>query len=90
MSSEIFTAWITKYALTAGIHKIMAEACDAPGMIMTHRTGGSLYRLLEIFRGEGKEWNRTREAAIIRANDMRAAKIASLRRQIAKLEAMEF
>lgn len=39
---------------------------------------------------EGRQWHRTREAAVARALEMREAKIASLERQIAKLRKMEF
>ena len=38
--------------------------------------------------GEGKDWHRTKESAVKRAENMRAAKIASMRKSIAKLEKM--
>lgn len=38
----------------------------------------------------GKDWHRTPEAAIARAEEMKAAKIASLRKQIDRLEKLEF
>lgn len=38
----------------------------------------------------GNEWHRTPEAALARAEDMRAKKIASLRKSIAKLESIVF
>lgn len=38
----------------------------------------------------GNEWHRTREEAVARAEQMRAAKIASLKKQIAKLEKLSF
>jgi hypothetical protein len=39
---------------------------------------------------QGKDWHTTKEAAVARANEMRAKKIDSLRKQIMKLEGMTF
>lgn len=38
----------------------------------------------------GKDWHRTPEAAIARAEEMRAEKIASLKKQIERLMKLEF
>lgn len=38
----------------------------------------------------GNDWHGSREAAVARAEQMRAAKINSLEKQIAKLNAMRF
>ena len=38
----------------------------------------------------GKDWHRTPEAAIARAEEMRAAKIAAMRKHLTKLERMVF
>jgi len=40
--------------------------------------------------GEGNDWHRSAKQALERAEDMRKKKIASLRKSIAKLEAMNF
>jgi hypothetical protein len=40
--------------------------------------------------GEGRQWHRTQESALARAESMRKAKIASLRKSIARLEALSF
>ncbi len=76
-------AWVTKYALTAGILEVDAERCtdrmisvDAPGNYT------SCYH--------GDDWHDTREAAVARAEEMRKKKIASLKKQLAKLEALKF
>ena len=81
--------WITKYALTKGIYEIDAEFCESvdPTMQMiknpTNRYG-------EYYNGEGKEWHKTKEKAVEGANSMRLDKIKSLKKQIEKLEKMEF
>lgn len=74
--------WITKYALTKGILIKEAEECDFNGMIKAKY--GSYYH------GEGREWHRTKESAIKKAEEMRQKKIQSLKNQIEKLEKMEF
>ena len=43
-----------------------------------------------FFHGEGKEWHRTKEAAIAKAEEMRQKKIAGLKKQIERLEKLEF
>jgi len=80
-----FTAFISKYALTTGIKIIAAEACETPGMIADTEN-----RWRSYYHGEGREWHRTREAAVARAEELRVAKIASLKKQITKLENLRF
>mgnify|MGYP000983773435 CR=1 FL=1 len=79
---EIF---ITKYALTKGIFR--AEGSVAAG-VAVYKQSNKWYD--QYAHGEGKDWTRTGLAAIQRAHQMRVAKIASLKKQIAKLEAMDF
>ena len=76
--------WITKYALTSGITErdITNGMPDENGMIRYGVFGGA--------RGEGKEWHRSYENALLRAEVMRFKKIASLKKSIAMLEAMRF
>lgn len=75
--------YITKYALSDGILEKEAEECDRfPGMIITDDGAH--------FHGEGKNWTRTKEAAVARAQEMKAKKIKSLKKQIEKLERMKF
>lgn len=83
----IFTAWITKYALTRGVYKLEVEQA-ADGQDGKYVYGRDRYS--QQFVGEGKEWHRTPEAALQRADDMRKEKIASLRKQIKKLEGIVF
>lgn len=79
-----FKAFITKYALTDGIKEVEVEVCDEyPGMVK----GSGLFAL---YHGEGKEWHRTRESAVKKAEEMRVNRIASLKKQITKLEKLKF
>ena len=77
-------AWITKYALTSGIHEVVAEQSkESPGMISWGGWNGYAH-------GEGRDWHRTREGAMVRAEVMRKKKIESLKKSIKKLEALRF
>lgn len=83
---ERFTAYVTKYALTTGIYAVDAELrSDISPKMISYKRGG--YVAEQAF---GNEWHRTPEAAIARAEEMRIAKIDSLRKQIARLAAMQF
>ena len=83
MENEIITAWVTKYALTKGILEVSGEVCHAS-------SAGNHLRWGHYFGAHGKNWHRTREAAVTRAEAMRAAKLASLRKSIAQMESLNF
>lgn len=74
--------WITKYALTIGIFEAEGDA-DVLGVGLFRRTG--IYTAYPP-----GTWHKTKESAIQRANIMKANKLDSLRKQIAKLEGMKF
>lgn len=77
-------AFITKYALTEGILEKEGEINpQARSMFCAEN------ETFGYFHGEGKDWHRTREGALKRAESMRLAKIASLKKQISKLEALK-
>lgn len=80
-----FTAYITKYALTAGIEEILVEDCFHISPQMVTRADkpwfGSYFK---------DEWHRTRNAAVERAEAMRLKKIKSLEAQIKRLNALSF
>ena len=84
--------WITKYALTQGIEEIDSnqvkefEMADT-GYLCFRRNGKYSFEI-EIY--SQKEWYRTKESAIKKAEEMRQNKIASLKKQIEKLERMGF
>jgi hypothetical protein len=79
-----FKAWISKYALSKGVFAIDAEDCfdTSPTMI------GDMAESLTSYHGEA--WHRTQEAALAKAEQMRKARIANLKKQIAKFEKMKF
>lgn len=83
--------WITKYALTEGIYGTMATVC-----LNVNTTGNmiavkSTNRIVEqYFHGKGKQWTDSFEEAVKFAEKMREKKIASIRKQINKLEKLDF
>lgn len=84
MRDEKIKAWVTKCALTDGIKLVDAKVCADGGMIAYGNVGyGDQY-------AHGKDWHRTPEAALARAEEMRKAKIASLQKSIAKMERIVF
>lgn len=79
--------WITTYALTDGIKAVDAEWSSVhPSMVSYRPEGISLDRYVH---GEGKDWHRTPESAEQRVEQMRAKRIASLKKNLAALESME-
>lgn len=82
-NKQTFKVFITKYALTSGIKEMEVEEYY-PGNVK--RLGLNH----DYFHGEGKEWHRTRESAMKKAEEMRVKKIASLKNQIVKLEKLKF
>lgn len=78
------TFFVTKYALTRGILEIKAIELDN-GMIKCTVNSHTTY-----YHGEGREWHRTKDEAVKKANEMREKKLASLKKQIVKLESLSF
>ena len=74
-------AWCTKYDLTTGIEYRRVEVRGA------YAYAPERYSTNQYAKGE---WHTDRAAAVAAANAMRLRKIESLKRQIAKLEAMTF
>lgn len=82
---EEFTAYVTKYAISRGVQLVKhAVTCDFIDPTMITDTRREL-----VFYDDG-EWFRTWPEALAKAEKMRAGKIASLHKQIARLEAMTF
>ena len=71
--------YITKYALTEGILEITGQLGSHKTLLMTKI--GYFY---------GKDWHVSKGAAIKHAEEMWVKKIANLKKQIEKLEAMKF
>jgi len=85
--------YITKYALTAGIVEREGEIHDTIGggdMLCCKREGKQAFYGDDIYHGKGRDWHETREGAVARSEQMRVKKIASLKKQVAKLEALKF
>ena len=78
--------YLTKYALSGKIalKKERDRAVHPAGPTWVYVEGGYTGFLL------GRDIHKTAEAAVARANGMRTAKIASLKKQIAKLEKLVF
>ena len=79
MKDEKIKAWVTKYALTTGIKLVDGEVCN--GTMLSYDTYSYAH---------GNDWHRTPEAALERAEEMRKAKIGSLRKSLAKMQRLEF
>ncbi len=80
------TVYSSRYALTAGVQRIdNAEVKESGLVAYRDKSNWTIY-----LHNEGKEWHRTEDGAIARAEAMRQAKIASLKKSLAKLEKMRF
>ena len=92
------TYYITKYALTGGIVKVKGRLCEsrrADGTLVDDY-GGTMVEVVWAAAARfgtatatfyKDEWHTTLEAAQDRVQEMKAAKLKSLRKQVAKLEA---
>lgn len=91
------TYYITKYALTGGIVKVKGYLCESRRTdgTLVDDYGGNLISVVWAARRFGAatanfhkgEWHTTLEAAQDRVQAMKAARLKSLRKQVAKLEA---
>ena len=79
---KTLTAWISKYALTIGIFSVKAEDCR-DGVIRDLTTSVPCYY-------HKSDWHMTREEAIKQGEKMRVKKIASIKKQLKKLDEMKF
>ena len=79
--------WITKYALTSGITEHDAKLSSEDNSVRYEK---GQYTYGQYAYIEGKEWHRSYENALLRAEVMRIKKIESLKKSIAMLEAMSF
>lgn len=77
--------YVTKYALSSGIQERTLTRCNGD-QIEVERLAGEIGLIL-FWK---PYWHRTRGEAIEQAEEMRKKKIASLHRQIAKLEKLKF
>jgi hypothetical protein len=83
---EIAEVWSTKNALNSKGIEFLKGAIKENGYFYYYPDFYSKYYLI----GEGKQWHRTKEQAIARAEEMRLNKINSLKAQIEELEKLSF
>ncbi len=76
--------YITKYLFTNGIELVDAEISDKMAIV------GESNSYQQYFHGEGREWHRTKESAIARAEEMRIKKLKAIDKQMKKISAMKF
>ena len=77
--------YITKYALTDGaIQEQEVDLSGQAGKMVTWREKGYMLFCHKPY------WHLTREEAVAHVKELRARKLASLRKSIAKIEAMAF
>ena len=81
-NGETIKAWITRYALSAGVKLVHARVSG--NMIIFQTDGG------HTDFAHDNDWHRTPESALRRAEEMRSKKIESLKKSIARIEAIEF
>lgn len=85
------TVWITKYALTTGIHQAEFEGIFECNGVVNENTACVKDSVCPYNRLYHKgEWHKTEAEAKKKANEMRLKKIKSLEKQIEKLHKLEF
>lgn len=79
------TYYLSKYAMSKGVQKLSGSPLDTNSIsiLLDGYPGWCYFRL-------GRDVHTTESAAIVAAEDMRLKKIASLKKQIAKLEKLSF
>lgn len=80
--------WITKYALTKGIIEAETDKISNDGYCHAYWIDNAGYKSDSLFNSRYFEQNK--ESAIANAEETRQKKIASLKKQIEKLEKMKF
>jgi hypothetical protein len=78
--------YVTKDCLRHGIRERDAKIIGQWATVECERTS----YIIEQYEETQLDWYRTRSAAVVRAEEMRTAKIASLKKQIARLEALKW
>ncbi|MCX5581754.1 hypothetical protein [Kaistia terrae] len=80
---ELATVYTTRHALSRGIQKVAGTISSD-----YFRPLGRV--VFNSYAGEGREWHRTMEGALNRAEQMRAQKLKSLLAQMGKLKKINF
>lgn len=84
MEMDLLEVYVTRYALTKGIQKRIVKLTHTPEMVGDSKESHLFYH------GEGDDWHYTLKAAIKRANEMKRKKVENLKKQLYKIEALEF
>lgn len=79
----MITAWVTEHALTRGVEELEVELDDEGNALV-----GDPGKVRKFIRAI--HVHRTLNSAVVRAIAMREIKLRSLRRQIARLESLNF
>lgn len=77
--------WITKYAMTFGVFTAEAEEAGQAMCAVRPKECSSFTAYYH-----GNDWHTDEAEAIEQFNQMKQKKIASLKKQLAKVEALEF
>lgn len=78
--------WVVKYALSFGIQKVIGRV---EGSMLIADDEKGLNRV-SMYHGRNKDWCDNIDDAIRLANSMKEKKIESLKKQIQKLEKLDF
>lgn len=78
------TVFVTRYALTRGIQERKVKETSVEGLLEDIEVTQLCYH------DEGRDWHKTREEAVKKAEEMRQKKIQSLKKQIEKIENITF
>lgn len=84
MTTQTFTAYVIDYALTQGIIKVTAQSDDGTPSIIGYKNGQ-----YTVYSHKPK-WFTDEKEAKAAAETIRTKKIASLQKQITKLEKLSF
>ena len=79
-------AYVTKYWATCGIQRVVAVKITDQGMLICKVKGCVNGR--DYYHGEGREWHFALADALSHVEMLRSKKIASLKKQLAKIETL--
>lgn len=84
--------WSTVFCLTEGItcHDAEEPSDSQPDMVKVPRNSSESYDYDYYLVGEGVDWHKSLEAAVARAEELRAKKLRLLDAQIKRISAIKF
>lgn len=88
MKYKFMKVWITKYALTRGIIEAEIDEVKNVGYCHAYWIDKNGYKCDSFFHS--RYFEKDKESAVAKAEEMRQKKIASLKKQIQNLEKMKF